>query len=167
YRMCFSTFARLSSCGKVDRTMETRFASSKYDAFRSAFVKAGLLMAVPVIVFSGLAVAKEQWLRLGLLAGFVAPLYLMYALLTVTRKKAYLSFSGTICERLLVALLSAQSVAIVFAEFQRRRPTFGMLSLHVAFVCNFAPLREGDICIITAGFAIPAYLIFSFKRFQE
>eukprot|EP00931_Biecheleriopsis_adriatica_P055450 TRINITY_DN32790_c0_g1_i1.p1 TRINITY_DN32790_c0_g1~~TRINITY_DN32790_c0_g1_i1.p1 ORF type:complete len:1141 (-),score=211.37 TRINITY_DN32790_c0_g1_i1:54-3476(-) len=172
YCRFFSVFVSKSQGRAHGTMMEKDFAKRKYHWFRSAFVKSSMLMALTIVVLISLAVSvaiaeesKEQWLRVGLLSCLVLPGYLACSILASLAGKGdiklplYLRLSGNWKEFGLVALLSIQSVTIVCAEFQRKLPSPGLISLHMAFVHNFSPLSIGHILIVSAVFGLPTHLV--------
>lgn len=155
----YSTFARRSTGGCIDRGIEENFARAKYHQFRGAFGQTSLLMAVGALglAFMSLLDPDALWVRVFILVGVVAPMYLAYGLLAIRFEERYLSMFGTWMEKQMVALLCLHSLAIVVAEWARPRLDYGMLVMHIGFVHNFTPLSAGAMHLIAAGFGLVPY----------
>uniref|UniRef100_A0A7S2IWT6 Guanylate cyclase domain-containing protein n=1 Tax=Zooxanthella nutricula TaxID=1333877 RepID=A0A7S2IWT6_9DINO len=167
---CFcSTFA--DADGKIDYEMEDKFARIKYKHFCGAFMQTSFLMPFGAVGQATWAGSEEQWMRAFILAGVVAPLYVVYGGLTLRYENKFhmfLSASERACaEKILIFLLCVQSLAIFTAEFMRPQVDYGMLVMHIGFVQNFSPLGELAIQLVTAGFGLVPYVLLKVIRLIE
>ncbi|CAK9003784.1 unnamed protein product [Durusdinium trenchii] len=141
---------------KVEKDMESRFAQTKYDVFRSAVMKSSAFMALLTAGVAVHATLAKLWVRTALLWGLIVPLYAGYSLVASRRG---------IWKRLahyrvvLLFLLGLQSASVALAEWDRPLPTAGLLLLHTTFVNNFSPLGVVEIFFVTAIGGVLPYLI--------
>jgi len=160
---CFwSTFA--GPDGRADYATEEAFAQVKYRQFLGAFMQTSFLMPLGAFGQAIFAMFDEYWARAAILGGIVAPMYFLYGFFVWRWEKHYLRLNGTIMEKVLIASLSFQSVAIVIAEYLRSQLDYGMLVMHMGFVHNFSPLGEIPIHMATGGFGLLPYVLLKVHR---
>jgi class 3 adenylate cyclase len=164
----YSTFARRSETspgagdnGRICGRLEDAFAAHKYTQFRGAFQRVSFLMAIGTFGFAAkTVVADTLWVRVGILAGVVAPFYLIYGIFISHRESTFLKMSGSCLEKQLLVVLCLHGIAICCAEFARDKLDYGMLVMHIGFVHNFTPLSAGAMHLVSAGFGLVPYSLF-------
>jgi len=165
--LLWSQFAAHGESTAVDLSMERKFAHSKYQHFLGAFRQVSLLMTLGVLALAFNAFMAKQWVRVVILSGVVAPMYLAYGLVAFRYRRQYLNMSGTITEKVLLAILCLHSGVIVSAEWARDILDYGMLVMHIGFICNFTPLSATAIHIVTVVFGLIPYVLLKLLRFME
>mmetsp|Transcript_74235 Transcript_74235/g.131275 ORF Transcript_74235/g.131275 Transcript_74235/m.131275 type:complete len:1100 (-) Transcript_74235:267-3566(-) len=165
----FSTFSTTDD--QPELQMELRFASVKYEDFRSGFIKTSCIMALGSLTKAGLSAVDRNLLQCALYAGIIFPIYVLFAILTRCCKDLYYKLCGNRSEWFVVALLGVQSILLTFSEFytsgpgpENQVPTFRFPSIHMAFLHNFLPISYGRICFISACTTLAPYLVLSSCR---
>eukprot|EP00929_Paragymnodinium_shiwhaense_P050140 TRINITY_DN25271_c0_g1_i2.p1 TRINITY_DN25271_c0_g1~~TRINITY_DN25271_c0_g1_i2.p1 ORF type:complete len:1115 (-),score=239.92 TRINITY_DN25271_c0_g1_i2:162-3506(-) len=151
--------------GAADPRMEAKFAAAKYKNFRNAFSQVSFGMALGAVGQAVVAGQNGYLLRLLVLLLVIAPIYCVYGIYAM--KAQYLKTPGTCNEKLLVALMCFQSLAVVFSEWARVDADYGLLVMHIGFVHNFSPLGDIAIHSVTTIFALAPYVGLKVMLFSE
>jgi len=157
----YSTFARRSRNGAVHRRMEAKLVRSKYQRFRGPFSQMSFLMLLGTLAHATTAAADGLWARCCILAGAVAPIYLLYGSLGL---RGCLDYTDSATDRGLLASLSLQSIFVILSEWARPRLDYGMLVMHIGFTYNFTPLTAGSMHIASSIFGIFPYVLVKVLR---
>eukprot|EP00927_Polykrikos_kofoidii_P030252 TRINITY_DN2605_c0_g1_i6.p1 TRINITY_DN2605_c0_g1~~TRINITY_DN2605_c0_g1_i6.p1 ORF type:complete len:1112 (+),score=142.75 TRINITY_DN2605_c0_g1_i6:62-3397(+) len=158
-RTCFC-FSRIVSGSQNDTEvkLEAQFARSKYTSFRGAFTQVSFVMAIGTLGQAIAAGLRHETIRMGILIGVVAPLYLAYGMFTCCCSEIFTRYQGTCREKLLIVILCLHTLLIILAEWARPRIDYGLLVMQIGFVHNFTPLGEISIHVIATVFGLAPYV---------
>jgi class 3 adenylate cyclase len=150
--------------GVIDYATEKLFCLQRYSFFSGAFRKVSAIMALGSFAIAVFAVSEQKWLRCGLLASIVSPIFVSFSFLTY--RKNFGSSADPLSEKLIVVLLIVQSAAIDFSEWARPRLDYGFMVMHFSFIHNFTPLGA-DSMILVSIFELSLFLVLKILRFLD